>query len=750
MKLAGRLARSHWVAAAVFLLFLLALFWRLWTPIDGARRMFGWDAQWEYWGDLQFQHDAYADGDVPLWNPYDRGGYPFHTDPQAGILYPGTWLILAGTALTGVSYWWIAVKVVAHFWLACFGTWFYLRRREVHPAACYVGGFAFILCYPFLHNVFSALNWSMAWTPWVLAALDAWAAHPTRRRAALLALAAAMCALAGAPGSFWYALLVIVPYGIWAIVASARGSGPRGSPARRDHLRALTATGALVAGLALAMVACQLRSTGSVVGETVRDARDLEFMTFSTFGVDDLAALLMPRMMGGNTYLGAAVIIWAALALTAFVDGRRLLLAGVVVIGFACALGQTGDFLAVGASVFEPFGMFRRAHRYLYVTQLPIAILAAEGLHGLLTSESAELRRKVLRGVLVWGVVVLIVFGSRFAWEQKPTLDPQPLRDAFVLTCLATAIAVWLTSMIATRKGALLAAFAVIAPLFVAADLWFAHGGDVEQRMHALPRPKRDGEVATMEGVPLEARVYDRHYLGYRPGTRLALRDFGGYEDDPLALSRYAAMRDLVERSPRHLGHVNVAWLLEADGKDTRKSPADKLELEQVKKGMHRVKHVAPAVMWADRAEIVDGGAKEAIAALTEGTPGSRVVLERATLDAETARAAAEGDAAAAPVAGRIVSLERNRVVAEVTAPAPGVAVVHESYFPGWVARVNGEERPIVPANGMFRGVRVDAGKQTIEMEYSAPGWMLLAPISMAGFIGALFIAIRRRRESKA
>ena len=50
----------------------------------------------------------------------------------------------------------------------------------------------------------------------------------------------------------------------------------------------------------------------------------------------------------------------------------------------------------------------------------------------------------------------------------------------------------------------------------------------------------------------------------------------------------------------------------------------------------------------------------------------------------------------------------------------------------------------------MFRGVRVDAGKQTIEMEYRAPGWLWLAPVSVTGFIGALVLALRRRREEAA
>ena len=745
-----RIASSYAAAALVFLICLMALFWRLWTPIDGARRTFGWDAQWEYWGDLQYQLDAYSDGDLPLWNPYDRAGYPFHTDPQAGIFYPGTWLLLGGAALTGeADYWWIAVKVVLHFWLACFGAWVYLRRRGLHPAACYVGGFVFILSYPYLHNVFSALNWSMAWTPWVLAAIDHFAARPTRARGALLALAGAMCTLAGAPASFWYSLLIIAPYGVWAAVAGARGAGPRGSPERRAYLRAFAVAGATAAGLYLAMVAAQLRSTGSAVDQTVREARNLDFITESTFGIDDMVALLMPRMLGGNTYLGAGAIIWAAIALTAFVSGRRLVLAAVAVIGFACALGQTGDFLAFGASVFEPFGFFRRAHRYLYVTQLPIAILAAEGLDGVIRLEAREVARKILRGVLVWGVLALLIFGTGFAVTQRNNLDPQPLRDAFVLTCLSNAIAVWLTAMILTRTGSWKQVFAALAVLFVATDLWFARKSDVEQRMHALPSTKRDGEAAGMEGVPLGVRVYDRHYLGYRPGTRLHIRDFGGYEDDPLALSRYNALLDMVQRQPRQLGHANVGWFLDAHQRPLKVAGSDTAAFTPVKKHVRKVNQVAPAVLWVDRATVVKGGAAEALAELVRHPPGTAAVLEEGTFDGELAAAGAGGDAA--PVSGRLVELGRNRLVAAIEAPAAGVVVIHESYFPGWRAWVDGEETAIAPANGVFRGLAVGPGRHEIVMEYSPPGWLALALVSLFGTLAAAVVAaVGWRRERRA
>ena len=747
-----RLADPTVIAGAVWLVVLLALFWRLWTPIDGARRTFGWDAQHEYWGDLAFQLGAYLDGELPLWNPFDRTGYPFHADPQAGLLYPVTWVLLGVGAILGeIPFWLLAVKIVLHFWLACFGTWFYLRRRGVHPAACWVGGAIFILSYAFFRNSFSALNWGIAWAPWVLAALDVWGARPDRPRAAVVALTLAMSFLAGAPASFWFTLLVVGPYGAWAVVHGARVAGDR-----REHRRRALVSGAFAAGLFLAICAAQLQATGGALGQTVRDVRDLGFITTTTFGVDDIAGLLIPRMLGGNTYVGAGAVIWAAVALTAGWTARRGVLLGVAALGVACALGSNADFLASAASAVGPFGLFRRAHRYLYVAQLPIAILAAEGLDLLMRAEHADLRRKIARGALVWGVMAVTFFGVGFAVSQKPNLDAQPLRDAFVLACLSTAIAAWVTIMAVSGSPSRRAAFAWIAAVFLVGDLWFARGRNLDEQMFPPPVTRRDDQVRQLAGVPLGARVYDRDFLGFRPGIRLGIRDLGGYEGDPLALSRFATLLAHVQRTPRDLGHLGVGWLLEAGNKSLKKSAADQKALPVVRNGVRRVARSAPTVFWTGKVEVVSGGVPAGAAALFRHPPGTAAVLEGDTLGDQAASAgalvptAAAGSPASAPaaVAGRLVSLERNRLVAEVNAPAAGVVVIHEAYEPRWRARVDGEEAAIVPVNVGFRGLLVGPGRHRIEMEYRAGGYLILALMSVLATLGAFALAViglRRR-----
>jgi hypothetical protein len=552
-----------------------------------------------------------------------------------------------------------------------------------------------------------------------------------------------MSFLAGAPASFFYALLVALPYGAWAVV-----HGWRAADDRRAYRRELLVSGATAAGLFLAAIAAQLRFTGSILAESARDERTLEFITVSVLGAQDIAGLLIPRMLGENTYLGAAVILWGALAVTAFATPRRLVLAAIAAVGFALALGDEGNFLAVAASVFEPFGFFRRAHRYLYVCQLPIAILAAEGLDAILRPDTDDQRGRLARWVVGWGVLALAVFGVGFAVNQPP--GPTQLRDAFVLACLGTLVAVWTTSMILGRKASWRSGFAWIGVAALTMDLWLARISDVEKRLVPIPRPSRDAELARLEGVPLGVRIYDRDHLGYRPGTRRQIRDLGGYEDDPLALSRYHLLLEGARRSPRELAYLNVGWLLEARSHALKRSALDNKELERKSPTLTRVTRSAPAVLWTDRVVLVEGDPKQARVTLLRHPPGSIAVVEREQLPAGDAAALARMAGATGPsraVSGRIVELERNRLVAEVEAPADGVVVVHEAFFPGWTASVDGEPATLWPANVAFRGLRVNRGRHRVVMEYEPPRALLWSAVSLLGLLGTIGLAWRGSRD---
>jgi hypothetical protein len=61
-----------------------------------------------------------------------------------------------------------------------------------------------------------------------------------------------------------------------------------------------------------------------------------------------------------------------------------------------------------------------------------------------------------------------------------------------------------------------------------------------------------------------------------------------------------------------------------------------------------------------------------------------------------------------------------DRVVIQASAPEGGYLVHVASYFPGWRARVDGQDAPVFPANALFRAVPLSPGEHTVELRYEA------------------------------
>jgi hypothetical protein len=87
-------------------------------------------------------------------------------------------------------------------------------------------------------------------------------------------------------------------------------------------------------------------------------------------------------------------------------------------------------------------------------------------------------------------------------------------------------------------------------------------------------------------------------------------------------------------------------------------------------------------------------------------------------------------------------------------APAPGIFVVKDSYFPGWQATVNGRPAEVLRVNGMVRGVMVPtAGPYEVTMSYRPASLVNGAAIAAATGVLLLVLvvwdAVRRRRTSR-
>ena len=96
------------------------------------------------------------------------------------------------------------------------------------------------------------------------------------------------------------------------------------------------------------------------------------------------------------------------------------------------------------------------------------------------------------------------------------------------------------------------------------------------------------------------------------------------------------------------------------------------------------------------------------------------------------------------PGRARIVARRSDRLSIEVSASAPAVLVVTESFDPGWRAWVDGAAAPVWRANAIFRAVPVEAGDHRVEMRYRPPSVVWGAGASILGCVITALLIGRR------
>ena len=89
------------------------------------------------------------------------------------------------------------------------------------------------------------------------------------------------------------------------------------------------------------------------------------------------------------------------------------------------------------------------------------------------------------------------------------------------------------------------------------------------------------------------------------------------------------------------------------------------------------------------------------------------------------------------------ISVDRpDRVVVEVEPAAPGFLTLADTHYPGWTARVDNVERPILRANVALRAVAVNPGERVVEFRYEPDSVRTGALLMLAGGLicAALFL----------
>jgi len=126
--------------------------------------------------------------------------------------------------------------------------------------------------------------------------------------------------------------------------------------------------------------------------------------------------------------------------------------------------------------------------------------------------------------------------------------------------------------------------------------------------------------------------------------------------------------------------------------------------------------------------------------------PRREAVVEHRSKAAADDLGGLQGETGACPVAARdrvtIEEYSGDSVALSVQASCPGLLVLSDTYFPGWIARVNGHESGIHPVDGAFRGVVVPQGTSRVEFRYEPRPFSIGIVLALAGLTAFALVAL--------
>lgn len=737
----SRHPRARDVAALFVIVLMWLLFnWRLFAPnpVDRVQLAPG-DFTQQFFVFRGFAFDELRHGRLPLWIPCVDSGYPYQADPQSAFFYPPGLFNLALHLIGGAEHFPLVAlewESTLHLLLASVCMYVFLRGETRRRSAALVGAIAFgfggyLTGYPILQM---AIVESAAWMPLALWGARRLAVRGDRRSITFTATPLALSILAGHPQTFTFIFYVVT---IYFVYCAWRARTPwRGAAIR------LVGT----FGLAIALSAVQLLPVLEYARLSTRAA--LSFNAAGTgFPLSDIIQFAVTGAVSHWQPLYIGVIPLVLVGLSLGVRRRDT--------AFWWLIALAGLALSFGSNlaVFDPmywlapgYQVFRGQERHALIVGLGLSVLAAYGGDAVLRSMSRR-ARGWLRAEVRWlsvGLMFLVIALLVVAYLSWQGLDASgiaalPNRIALALLALAASLGTlaWRSSRTA-RKLWLPMALVVITGF----DLATANREVNWVAPYDPFPPQRAVEAVRADAAQSIFRIHNEQRL---PGHSLCmsgLDEIGGIT--PLRVGNYGRFVESVPREVRWQ-LLNVRYVVTWRGtlSDRTGQPVDATRLWQEGEGgdtiyVYRLNWDDPRAWVVHRVD-VNPDRDSIFAALAEpGFDPQQLAYTRSAVPTEAGTGSE-------PVS--VVAIEPSYLSFATQLNTPGLLVVSEVNYPGWIAIVNGEEMPIVEVDGVLRGVVLPAGPARVEFVYRPMSLIVGGALSAIGL--ALWLGLMLSRRSR-
>jgi hypothetical protein len=738
----------------------------------GSDSVVPWDSKNQFYAFFRFLSATLRAGEWPFWNPYHYGGHPSVADPQSLVFSPVfvIWaaldpaptmrafdlvvfahLLVGGIALAGIG--WRARWPVP----AC-----------VFAAALFMFGGA---ASGRLQHTGIILSYSLL--PLALLLLQLALDHPSHR----IAIGFSIVAVGVALGRNQVALLLCM------FLLAAAAAEILGAERPTRYLRERSGVLITMAACGGVLLLVPLLLTTQFAHLSERPVELLNDALMGSLHPANLATLVIPNIFGTHTsywgpgaatlpqvaltddsmnylFVGAVpvlLVLWLGIAGgSAWRHGRRLM-TGTLVIACLFMLGRYTPFYALTFKFVPGIELFRRPTDASFIFGIALAILAGHCLADY-TREGLPLRP--LYTVAVVSAVLAIV-GSAVLFSARTGHALDAAKQATLAGAVMLVSAVIL--LCARQRPARLVAASLVTLVALAELLWWnaASRLNAESRDAYAVLEAPSGAAAPAIAL-LENAIASDHRRGDHPRVEVVglggawqnLAMVRGWEAtngyNPLRIGLYDRLvapgeenwNVFQRRFPPSFDSYNCALAQALGltylvlGQPLERMPglaapsAADLLLAGPPVWIYRLAGTAPRARLFRRVQVADteetrpdGGL------LVEPSPERALVDVRTPLRQSTILSSSEN-----PGAAKIESSRPGRVEIVTTSMDGGLLVLHDTFYPGWTAEIDGKPASILRADILFRGVEVPPGVHLVTFRFS--------PFSFANLRAALNAAL--------
>jgi hypothetical protein len=684
---------------------------------------------------LQFQRATWHNHEFPLWDPHLWCGQPF-LGQIVGAAYPLNWPFFLlkpnarGQLSLGQLNWYF---LSLHFLGALFAYWL-CRDLGISRTASVFGGFVFSF-----GGYFGVTLWPEVLSGLLLAPLVFLFLIRALRRdrpassAALAGMFLGLCWLSGHHEIPIYLSLAVAAIWFYDLLVS-----------RADWMRSLalscvtvlfailTSGFQTVPGYEYAKLA--FRWVGTEDPVTWNDTIPYQIHAQYSFPPASLIAVVVP--WGGQNagaFIGVVVLSLAAIAVfTSWQDRWVRLCTCIAIGGGLLALGGRNVFHGILYSVVPILEKARNPDRIVFLFGLCASILAAFGLDRLRLDPLLPITRNLSRVLIALAGFIFAVGLVAFAL-QKPGPNDLVFMLGLISVLLAAGLFAWRNRSISSRTLSL----AVLA-------LAFIELGNVSGSIY-WPR-QTDHHNDWLPNLTQFRDIVD--FLRHQPGPiRVSAADatgafnLGDWEGID-ALSGFGAG---VTRNVFSLDWLSVQTQnLLAVGYSLSTQPP-RPDQQLVFRGSNGV-NVLKNLNALPRAWIVHRIDQAPSFAVLRARVDDASFDTRNTalmLNAPPALHFCTGDEQA-----HILWHSANTVVIDARLDCRGMLILADTWYPGWIATVDGGRVPIYEVFSALRGVVMDRGQHRLEFRYRPASALIGAIFSASGILGACAAALWDRNRS--